>query len=171
MQTDVFLFSLLIVVFCFFMMMFISIGIKVFKEYERAVILRLGKFSKIVGPGIIWKMPILDRIGAVFDLRKKVLTIPVGVIETEKEFGRGIEVQITYRITDVEKAYLSVENIEGAIIQIIQHEVHKIVESAVLDIYFDDHDAIDDVIMNRIVDPLSKMGISIEDVSARKFDS
>ncbi|MHA2068917.1 MAG: SPFH domain-containing protein, partial [Candidatus Thorarchaeota archaeon] len=59
----------ILVIIIFFIMLFVFSGIKVLKEWERIVILRLGKYKGVMGPGIVWRMPLLDRIGAKVSLR------------------------------------------------------------------------------------------------------
>ena len=61
--------TLLVIVLLFFVLMFVAAGIKVLKEWERVAILRLGKFQGIKGPGVIFIVPLLDKIAMKVSLR------------------------------------------------------------------------------------------------------
>ena len=69
MQIDLtgFYLTLLVVVFLFFALMFIAAGIKVLKEWERVALLRLGKFHGVKGPGVIFIVPLLDKIAMAYN--------------------------------------------------------------------------------------------------------
>ncbi|MHA1936177.1 MAG: hypothetical protein ACW97A_12945, partial [Candidatus Thorarchaeota archaeon] len=59
---DSYLVMMLVIVLAFFILMFVASGIKILKEWERIAVLRLGKFKHIRGPGVVWVMPILDKV-------------------------------------------------------------------------------------------------------------
>ena len=61
--------TLLVIVLLFFALMFVAAGIKVLKEWERVALLRLGKFHGVKGPGVIFIVPLLDKIAMKVSLR------------------------------------------------------------------------------------------------------
>ena len=62
-------------------LMILSSAIKIVKEFERGVILRLGRLKGAKGPGIFFIIPMIDRMYKV-DLRTKVLDVPVQEVMT-----------------------------------------------------------------------------------------
>ncbi len=59
------------IVVCFLMILFVVSSIRILKECERAAVLRLGKFIGVCGPGIIFLIPVVDKVKVV-DLNKSI---------------------------------------------------------------------------------------------------
>ncbi|MGY5877026.1 MAG: SPFH domain-containing protein [Candidatus Thorarchaeota archaeon] len=111
-----------------FMLAFMMSGLKVLKEWDRVAVFRRGKFYGIRGPGIIWKMPFLDKT-IKFSLREQVWQVETERIITTDNTSRVIKGLVGWRIVNAEAAILAVEDYKAAAIHSIQHHIREVTES------------------------------------------
>ncbi|MHA1926761.1 MAG: SPFH domain-containing protein [Candidatus Thorarchaeota archaeon] len=119
----------LVSIFVLFTLIFIASGVKVLKEWERVAILRFGKYLGVRGPGIIWRIPLIDRIGAKVSLR--VQTVEIDTAESFSRDGTPASLvgEVRYRIVDLERAFLSLEDFQVTAQQSSRHVVIEQIES------------------------------------------
>lgn len=84
-------------------------SIKMVYEYERAVIFRLGRLLGAKGPGLFFRIPIIDRFVKV-DLRVVTIDVPKQRIVTKDNVTVDVDAVIYYRVIDPVKAVTAVEN-------------------------------------------------------------
>ena len=89
--------------------LFIISGVRIVKEYERAVILRLGRFAGNREPGVTWIIPGVDKIFLV-DLRTVARDVPPQDVITRDNISVKVNAVIYFRVVAPEKAILQVEN-------------------------------------------------------------
>ncbi|RLF20298.1 MAG: slipin family protein [Thermoprotei archaeon] len=87
----------------------IGSSIKMVYEYERAVIFRLGRLLGAKGPGIFFRIPIVDRFVKI-DLRTVTIDVPKQRIVTKDNVTVDVDAVIYYRVVDPIKAVTAVEN-------------------------------------------------------------
>ncbi len=88
---------------------FLSSAIKIVKEYERAVIFRLGRLLGAKGPGIFFIIPFIDSLRKV-DLRVLTFDVPRQMIITKDNVTVQVDAVVYYRVFDPIKAIVQVEN-------------------------------------------------------------
>src|SRR5699024_3107539 len=105
---------------------------KIMREYERAVVFRLGKFQETKGPGLIVLIPFIDKVERV-DLR--VLTINVDRQEAITKDNVTVQVDaITFfRVVDAERAVIQVERYIAATSLLAQTTLRSVVGQVELD--------------------------------------
>ncbi len=118
----------LVLILSTFLLFFVSCGIKIVKEWDRVAVLRLGKYRCIRGPGIIWMMPILDK-GIMVSLKKQQTVVDTGECVSSDGSTRRLTGYVNWKIIDVQKAVLEVEDYRTSIYNTIQHQIKKIGES------------------------------------------
>lgn len=156
-----------------FILCFVASGLKVLKEGDRAAILRLGKFRGIRGPGIIWIMPIIDRIAITVSLKIQETKIDTGKYTTSEGSTNRLTGYVKWRVIDVETVVLAVENYQYSISNIIQLNVQKIVESFHGDTVFLDEEKLKAEIEKELEPTLTSWGIEILEIqlkSASEWD-
>ncbi len=107
-------------------------SLKVIKQYERAVIFFLGKYTGMRGPGLIILIPILERMTRV-NLRTITMDIPSQKIITKDNVSIDIAAVAYYHIVDPSKSVIAVENVYQAVNQISQTTVRNVVGQFMLD--------------------------------------
>src|SRR5881396_127590 len=85
-------------------------SVRVLREYERGVVFRLGRVTAQRGPGLIFLMPIVDRMVRV-SLRTVTLKIPAQEIITRDNVPARVTAVAYYRIIDPTRSVLEVENV------------------------------------------------------------
>ena len=168
MQIDIsFLMLSLVATIAIFVLCFVASGIKVLKEWERAAVLRLGKFYGIRGPGIIWIAPMLDRIAATVSLKIQQTKVDTGDYVSSDESKRRLSGHVNWRVIHVEKAVLRVENYKQSIFNVVQHHVKKIAESFPGDTVLMDEESLYSEINQELEPIFTNWGVKITEINLK----
>lgn len=114
------------------LLLFLQASIKVINEYERAVVLRLGKFHKVKGPGLILLIPVIDKMRKI-DLRTITLDVPPQEVITRDNVSIRVSAVVYFRVMDPDKAFLQVEDYYYATSQLAQTTLRSVCGQAELD--------------------------------------
>ena len=106
-MVDFNLISIVFVVLIFFIWILAS-SIKILAEYQRIVIFRLGRLLGIKGPGLVFIIPIIDKIMKL-DLRTRVIDVPKQRVITEDNVTVDVDAVVYFRVIDPEKAIVEVQ--------------------------------------------------------------
>ena len=101
-------------------------------EYQRIVIFRLGRLLGIKGPGLVFVVPIIDRV-IKLDLRTRVIDVPKQRVITKDNVTVDVDAVVYYRITDPEKAVVEVQRYEVATSLLAQTTLRDILGTQSLD--------------------------------------
>jgi regulator of protease activity HflC (stomatin/prohibitin superfamily) len=107
-------------------------GVRVAAQWEKGVVLRLGKFHAIKGPGMVYILPILEHVSFV-DTRIQVLNIPSQKVITKDNVPAQIDGVVFFIVTNAEKAILSIQDFKFAIAQYSQTALRDVVGGLTLD--------------------------------------
>jgi len=113
-------------------LLLLASSLRVIKQYERAVIFFLGKYTGTRGPGLIILIPVLERMTRVY-LRTVTMDIPTQKIITKDNVSIDIAAVAYYHIVDPSKSVIAIENVYQAVNQISQTTVRNIVGRFSLD--------------------------------------
>lgn len=110
----------------------VLLSIRILQEYERGVIFFLGRCTGVRGPGLIFLIPIFERMNKV-SLRTVTMEIPSQKIITKDNVSIDIAAVAYYQIVDPKKSVIAIENIYLAVNQISQTTVRNIIGQFMLD--------------------------------------
>ena len=99
---------------------FSTMSIHIADQWEKAVVLRMGKFVGLKGPGIFLIIPILDKIDKFIDQRVRVTEFKADQTLTKDTVPVNVDAVVYWTVWDVEKAALEVQEYQVAIFQIAQ---------------------------------------------------
>jgi regulator of protease activity HflC (stomatin/prohibitin superfamily) len=116
-------------------------GIKILKEYERAVVFRLGRLVPHRGPGIIYIIPGIEKWSRV-DLRTVTMDIPPQDIITRDNVTIKVSAVLYFRVLDPSKAVVEIENYLFATSQLAQTTLRNVCGQAELDTVLAERDKI-----------------------------
>src|SRR5689334_23811216 len=108
-----------LIVVAFFVVIALGASVRILREYERGVIFRLGRLIAQKGPGLIFLIPIVDRMVRI-DLRTVTLTVPPQEVITKDNVTVRVTAVAYFRVIDSNKAVTEVENFLLATSQIAQ---------------------------------------------------
>lgn len=101
------------IIILIFLILILSAAIKIMAEYQRIVIFRLGRLAGIKGPGLVFVIPIIDKV-IKLDLRTRVIDVPKQRVITEDNVTVDVDAVVYFRITDPEKAVVEVQRYDVA---------------------------------------------------------
>lgn len=156
------LFFLLVVV-----AVLLSMSIKVVKEYERAVIFRLGRLLGAKGPGLFFIIPFIDTFVKV-DLRIVTADVPEQRIITKDNVTVGVDAVVYYKVFDPVKAVTRIENYHYGVLMLAQTTLRDIVGQVELDDLLTKRDEINkrlQEILDTLTDP---WGIKVTAVTLKE---
>lgn len=138
------------------------------KQYERGVVLTMGKFSSLREPGWSIIVPIFQQMEKV-DLRVKAVDVPDQKVITRDNVSASINAVIYYKVSDAAKAILEVENFRFAVSQLAQTTMRNIVGSAELDEVLAERDKLSERIKEVVDSETDAWGISVVNVELKDF--
>ena len=98
----------------------LSNSIHIADQWERAVVLRMGKYSGLKGPGLFMIIPIIDRVSTYIDQRVRVSAFKAEQTLTKDTVPVNVDTVVYWTVWDVEKAALEVQEYQTAIEQVAQ---------------------------------------------------
>ena len=164
---DSYLVMMLVIVLAFFILMFVASGIKVLKEWERIAVLRLGKFKHIRGPGVVWVMPILDKVAMKVSLRLLTYGFKTERSLTKDNVPVVVDAVMYFRVIDVEKAILSVERYTVAVELSAQTSLRETTGKVTLDELLSERDKIAEHLQELIDEKTEHWGVKVTSVEIR----
>src|SRR5512133_995347 len=105
----------------------IASSIQIADQWEKAVVLRMGKFSGLKGPGLFFIIPILDQINSYVDQRVRVTEFRAEQTLTKDTVPVNVDAVVYWTVWDVEKAALEVQEYVRAISYIAQTDLRDII--------------------------------------------
>jgi regulator of protease activity HflC (stomatin/prohibitin superfamily) len=115
-----------------FFILLLSSAIKILREYERGVVFRLGRLIGAKGPGIIFIIPMVDKLLRI-SLRLVTLDIPPQDVITRDNVSIKVNAVVYFRVLDPNKAVVEVENYLYATTQLAQTTLRSVVGQVELD--------------------------------------
>jgi regulator of protease activity HflC (stomatin/prohibitin superfamily) len=149
-----------------FIVLLLLAGIKVIKEYQRAVIFRLGRLVGARGPGLIYILPIFEKMVRV-ELRTVTMNIPSQKIITKDNVSIDIAAVAYYHVVDSQKSVVAIENVHDAVNQISQTTVRNVVGQFMLDQFLSQTVDINEKIKNVIDVHTEPWGIQVTAVEIK----
>src|SRR5512135_1642971 len=107
-------------------------GVKILREYERGVVFRLGRLTASRGPGIIYVIPVIERMFRL-DVRTITLDIPSQDVITRDNVSIKVSAVLYFRVVDPNRAVVEVENYLFATSQLAQTTLRSVCGQAELD--------------------------------------
>jgi regulator of protease activity HflC (stomatin/prohibitin superfamily) len=141
-------------------------AVRILREYERAVVFRLGKLLRAKGPGIVLLIPFVDRMVRM-DLRVVTIDVPKQEIMTRDNVPVTVDAVVYFRVVDPVAAVVKVENYLKATSLIAQTTLRSVLGQAELDDLLARRDKINQTlqeIVDRHTDP---WGIKVTAVEVR----
>lgn len=145
------------------------ISFKVLKEYERAVIFRLGRVLGPKGPGLIIVIPLIDKMEKV-SLRLIAMDVPPQDVITRDNVSVQVNAVIYFRVIDPVKAQIEVENYHYAMSQLAQTTLRSVCGQAELDELLADREKINSQLQEILDMHTDPWGIKVATVELKHID-
>jgi regulator of protease activity HflC (stomatin/prohibitin superfamily) len=143
-----------------------GMSVRVLREYERAVVFRLGRLLGQKGPGIVLLIPIVDRMVRV-DLRTVTFDIPPQDLITRDNVPAKVNAVAYFRVIDPVKSVVEVEKIRAATSQIAQTTLRSVLGKADLDMLLAEREQLNESLQQIIDDQTDPWGVKVTTVEIK----
>ncbi|MEP0806945.1 MAG: slipin family protein [Chloroflexota bacterium] len=147
--------------------MYILFALKVASQWEKVVVLRLGKFMKLAGPGPFWIIPIIDTTPTWIDHRVMVTPFAAQKTLTKDTVPVDVDAVLFWVVWDAEKAALEVENYRAAVDWAAQTALRDIIGRMMLADILVGRSMIDKELQQVIDERTTPWGVSVQSVEIR----
>jgi regulator of protease activity HflC (stomatin/prohibitin superfamily) len=145
----------------------LAMAIRIANQWERAVVLFLGKFVGIRGPGLFIIIPFLNRVPYMIDLRVITTSFTAEQTLTKDTVPVNVDAVLFWQVVDVEKAALEVMDYKGSISLASQTALRDVIGKTILADMLTGREAIDEELQRLIGNRVSGWGIKILSVEIR----
>ena len=141
-------------------------SIRVLREYERAVVFRLGRLIGQKGPGIVLLIPVIDRMVRV-DLRTVTFEVPPQDVITRDNVPAKVNAVAYFRVIDPVKSVVEVERIRAATSQIAQTTLRSVLGRADLDTLLAEREQLNENLQQIIDEQTEPWGVKVTTVEIK----
>jgi regulator of protease activity HflC (stomatin/prohibitin superfamily) len=157
---------ILSVALCLLVIILATRAVKVMRQYERAVVFRLGRMIGVKGPGLVLIVPFVDKTVRV-DLRVRQLDVPKQTIITQDNISIDVDAIIYYHVSDAGRAINEVEDYEAATALIGQTTLRDVFGQNELDTVLSVRDSLNQKIQANLEKVTASWGIHVDIVTIR----
>ena len=159
----------LVATIIFALVVFVLSGIKVVNQYERGVVLTLGKFSGVRQPGLRIVVPIFQQLIRV-DVRSTPIDVPKQEIITKDNVTAGVDAIVYFRVIDAPRAVLETTNYVYATSQFAQAALRDVTGNFELDDLLSKREEISQQIKEIVDKQTDQWGIDVEAVKIQNIE-
>ncbi|MCC6007787.1 MAG: slipin family protein [Rhodobacteraceae bacterium] len=152
-----------------FVLALLASAIKILREYERAVVFTLGRFTGVKGPGLIIVIPGIQQVVRV-DMRVKVLDVPSQDVISRDNVSVRVNAVIYFRVLDAERATIQVENFMQATSELAQTTLRSVLGKHELDEMLSERDTLNRDIQELLDAQTDTWGIKVSNVEIKHVD-
>lgn len=146
----------------------IASSIRIVPEYQRIVVLRLGRVVKVAGPGIVLLIPFIDR-GILVDLREQYIEVTKQTCITKDNAPVDIDFLIYFRVIEPKKSVVEVSDFRGAAIGIATTTLRAVVGDIDLDQVLAKREYINEVLREKLDEVTARWGVKVTAVEIREI--
>jgi len=141
----------------------------VLREYERAVVFRLGRFTGVRGPGFTFLFPMIEQMERL-ELRTIVMDVPSQDVISRDNVSVKVNAVIYYRVIDPERAIIQVENFHSATSQLAQTTLRSVLGKHELDDMLAQREKLNSDIQTDLDRQTDAWGIKVSNVEIKHVD-
>jgi regulator of protease activity HflC (stomatin/prohibitin superfamily) len=143
--------------------------LKQINQWQRGVIYTMGRFSKVIGPGWHFVMPVFQSMYKI-DIRTKAVDVPKQETITKDNVSCKMNAVIYYKVDDAAKAFNEVENVFWAVSQLAQTTMRRIAGEVTLDELLSNREKIAARILEIVDSSTDAWGINVETVELKDIE-
>src|ERR1700742_3120807 len=137
-------------------------GLPVPQEYQRGVILRLGRYVGLRGPGLYWIIPFGIERAMTIDVRTRTVSAEQQETITRDSVTIKVNAVLWYRIVDAARSVIAVRDAEAAVYQLALTSLRNIIGQHDLDEVLQQRDKINNLLRSSVDDSTERWGLEVE---------
>ncbi len=145
------------------------VGLRVIDQYERGIVLTLGKYSGTRGPGLTWILVGIQRMIKV-DMRVTTVDIPSQEVITKDNVPVGINAVVYFQVESAEKSILNIKDYTLAVAQYAQAALRDVIGGIELDPLLSEREKISDEIKKIVDKATDSWGINVTDIKIQDIE-
>jgi regulator of protease activity HflC (stomatin/prohibitin superfamily) len=153
----------------FFLALIILSGLRTVTEYRRLIVFRFGRYKRTVGPGIIYKLPLVEKTMEI-DMRIKTLDIAKQDIITKDNIPITADTSVFYKVINPQYATTKIENYMRAVFNYTQGALRDVIGSMVLDDILTQRERISQEIRKVVDEETREWGIEISQIKIQQIE-
>jgi len=150
-----------------FVVILIASGIRVIKEWERAPLLRLGRYTGLRGPGLFYIIPFVDRIPNIVSTRVQTVPFRTEQTLTKDNVPVNVDAIMFFQAVDVEKVVLNVERYQDATTLAAQTTLREVIGKVSFDELLAEREKVGVEARNIIDEKTEHWGIKVSSVEVK----
>lgn len=150
-------------------LLFLASAVKILREWERGVVLRLGKFQAVRGPGIIIVIPLIEKLYRI-NTRLVTVDVPPQDIITKDNVTMSVNAVVFYRVLSPKEAVVNIEDYESATHQKAQTVLRNVLGQSDLDELLTGRDTINAKLQEILDAETDQWGIKVDAVEIKHLD-
>ena len=142
-------------------------SVRVANEWQRAVVLRLGRFTGVRGPGLYLLVPILDRVAQVVDMRIQTTTIVAEQALTRDTVAVGVDAIVFWQVENAEYVAIRITDFQQAIERVAQTSLREMIGATDLSRLLSDRKSADERLRGAISEKTETWGVMVRSVEIK----
>src|SRR5262244_3354389 len=163
------LFGFLLVVFLLFALVTLARSARIVRQYEKGLVMRLGKFHAITPSGLTIIMPIMDDLIRV-DMREQVISVPPQKLITKDNVTVEVDAVVYYKVVDPVKSQFEVQDFGYACTTLAQTNLRNLIGDRTLDETLVARDIINTNLRHVLDEATNNWGVKVTRVEVQKID-
>jgi len=144
-------------------------AVKILPEYQRGVVLTLGRYTGTRGPGLVLLLPVVQQMIRV-DLRIAVMDVPPQDVISRDNVSVRVNAVVYFRVVEPDKSVLQVENFLQATSQLAQTRLRSVLGQHELDEILSQRDSINQTLQTILDESTDPWGIKVVNVEIKDVD-
>lgn len=161
--------SLTLLVMGILVSIIISSSVRIANQWEKVVVLRLGRFQGLKGPGLFFIVPILNTIPEIIDMRVITSTFTAEETLTKDNVPVDVDGVLFWKVEDAQKAALNVQEYKNAVNAIAQTTLRDIIGKTPLAEMLSGREEIDKQLKKVIDEKTTAWGVDVQNVEIREI--
>jgi len=151
----------------FLVALIISSAIKIADQWEKAVVLRLGRFQSLRGPGLFFIIPIFDSVAYWIDMRVITTSFTAEKTLTKDTVPVDVDAVLFWKVLDAKKAALEIAEYKGAINWASQTALRDVIGKTMLSEMLEGRDKMSDILQKIIDERTEPWGVNVISVEVK----
>jgi regulator of protease activity HflC (stomatin/prohibitin superfamily) len=152
-----------------FLVILVLASIKIIREYERGVVLTLGKYSYTLGPGLKIVIPVIQQLIKV-DMRLRAVDIPRQEVITKDNVTIGVNAVVYFKVEKAEDAVLKIEDYSYAVSQYALAALRDVIGGVELDTLLSERERISSDIKKIVDEETSSWGVDVVSIKIQDIE-
>ncbi|NPV14434.1 SPFH/Band 7/PHB domain protein [candidate division WOR-3 bacterium] len=159
----------LVIIVLIFLFIWALLGLKIVRPYQRGAVERLGKYQRMVQPGLNFIIPFLERLIKV-DMREQVVDVPPQEVITKDNATVTVDAIVYYEVTDPVKVLYNVANFRLATIKLAQTNLRNVIGDLTLDESLTSRERINAKLRDVLDEATDKWGAKVTRVELQRIE-